>query len=720
MSFARLHKLVTYLIAGLGLHALTLGGELGTTSTLLLAAGFVASFFTEEPLIARPGWVRGWTVAVVGFFGVQVLRGLAGDALLGLGIEYAAFLQVSRLFNRRTARDHQQIAVLAFLHLIAATVLSSSIGYAFTFLGFVIVTPWMLALSHLRREIEGYYPGTTSAEARTVADVRRVLSSRRVVGPGFLAATALLTVPIFAITVALFLLFPRVGMGFLSFGRGGGQQTTGFGRNVELGGFGVIRTDPTVVLRVTVPHLGDEPPPYLPLRMRGTSFDHYDGMRWTRSSGGAVGIRHLSEYYPIVRWNDPDRDQRVEIVLEHLDEPVIFLPEGTVGLTIPPRVRGGVDVGRQVYASPGHDFRYLDDDDLGLTYTAWVSPDPSEVGQETLTREQRAQYLQMPAGMDRVARLARRVTAGAQTDAERAERIVRYLRDSGEFHYTLVQPDTRGRDPLEVFLFDARAGHCEYFSTAMAMMLRAVDVPARNVTGFVGARYNEYGGYYALRQGDAHSWVEAHLDGRWVTFDPTPPSRDAIGPAEGMLAELRAFFDALRTRWSRDVVGYDLRLQAAALRRAFEWLRVFRGPPEDERASAPEGPPGLGHVPPWAVAVAVAVLLLALAVHLRRRWRNATRPDEPSPEAADAIRLYRELERALARRGRPRPPSATPHEHACRLDAEGFAAADAVREVTDRYVAARYGGAALSPPELARLRSLVARVRSEKTVRSAR
>src|SRR5690606_6855658 len=104
---------------------------------------------------------------------------------------------------------------------------------------------------------------------------------------------------------------------------GGGQTTAGFGSDVELGGFGLIRNDPTVVLRVTVPDLGEDPPKYLPLRLRGTSFDRYDGRRWTRSPAGAVGIRRLAEYYPVARWRDPERDRPLRVVLEQLDEPVV-------------------------------------------------------------------------------------------------------------------------------------------------------------------------------------------------------------------------------------------------------------------------------------------------------------------------------------------------------------------------------------------------------------
>src|SRR5688572_19289079 len=102
MSFARLHKVATYLIAGRGLSATTFGGELGLVAIGLITAGFLASLLAEEPRIARPGWIRGWTVAVAVFLALQIARWLVfADSLLGLAIEFAAFLQISRLFNRR-------------------------------------------------------------------------------------------------------------------------------------------------------------------------------------------------------------------------------------------------------------------------------------------------------------------------------------------------------------------------------------------------------------------------------------------------------------------------------------------------------------------------------------------------------------------------------------------------------------------------------------------
>ena len=101
-----------------------------------------------------------------------------------------------------------------------------------------------------------------------------------------------------------------------------------------------------------------------------------------------------------------------------------------------------------------------------------------------------------------------------------------YLRRN--FRYTLKLTGTPGRDPLAHFLFETRAGHCEYFASAMAVMLRAIGIPSREVNGFLPGEYNDLGGDYIVRASDAHSWVEAYFPGSgWITFDPTPPAPDS-------------------------------------------------------------------------------------------------------------------------------------------------------------------------------------------------
>jgi hypothetical protein len=268
MRFVFAHKLVTYLFAGLGLVALMLGTTFSPIESLLVIAAFVASWFAEPPLLDRPRYSRFWNIAAVVFLVVQIVRAIAGEAALTVGVEYAAFLQISRLSHRKTAADYQQIAILGFLHLIAGTVLSAGLDYAVVFFGFVVVMPWMLALTHLRKELETQYGADSPM-------LRGELESRELATPAFFGGTTLLAVPLFILTAAMFFAFPRVGFGFLSSFGARTQSVAGFGDDVELGGFGTIRDDPTVVMRVKPKNAPSPPPRSIGLRLRGTSFDRY-------------------------------------------------------------------------------------------------------------------------------------------------------------------------------------------------------------------------------------------------------------------------------------------------------------------------------------------------------------------------------------------------------------------------------------------------------------
>lgn len=709
MSFSRLHKLVAYLLSGLGLLALSLGTELSPFVSGWIFLAFGVSYFVEGPIIHSKNYATAWTSAVVALLAVQAARAILVEPTLALMLEFAAFLQLSRLFNRRAATDYQQIAVLAFLHLIAATVLSSSLGYALVFVGFVIATPWMLALSHLRREIEGNYPESEVAGGEIRTAIARVLASKRVVGSGFLVGTALLSLPLFAMTLAIFFMVPRVGQGFLSFDRSQGDKVAGFGNQVELGGFGVIRDDPSVVLRVTPLPSIDKKAPRVALRLRGTSFDHYDGRRWTRSPGEQRPFPRFRDGSFILRRATVPADQRYRILLEELAEPVVFIPEGTVALRVDPRIVRAETVQRRLDYASGLDVRYRPDDDLGLMYEAFVSHDRDEHAIVPLSTESRDVYLQLPEGHEQVAALARQLTAGVADPLQMASRLRAFLRSS-EFTYSLEMPHVEKDEyPLEVFLLRARRGHCEYFSTAMAVMLRMLGVPARNVTGFVGGHYNAYGDYYALRQGDAHSWVEVFVDGRgWLTFDPTPSARAAVGRGQSLWADAHAIMDALRTRWMTSVVGYDLRTQLRFMRRLASWA-ARRGSREPEPDAATEPDRALVAMAKRGLAwfVVVSAITVVFVLWFRRRGPR----DGIPPEQADVVRLYRDLERALVQRGKARPPAATPLEHAESLAEQRFPQAAEVMDVTEGYVLARYGGAPPTAAELLRLRQAVTRVR---------
>jgi transglutaminase-like putative cysteine protease len=711
VSFRRLHKGVTYLVASLGLYGLTLGAGLSGPVIALAVLGVILSWWAEGELIERPGYTKLLTVVVFGVFALQALRGVQGESLLGLGIEFAAFLQITRLLSRRSARDYQQVAILALLHLICASVLSTDLDFALSFLGFLIVTPWMLSLTHLRAEVESNYRGRGGDRT-----VQRVLGSRRLAGPGLLFGTAFLAVPLFVATAGLFLLFPRVGMGFLSFDQRAGISVAGFGRNVELGRFGVIRDDPTVILRVTFPDGEGSLRRGRPLRLRGTSFDHYDGRQWTRRNVDGYRIRPIEGYYPVRPVARMITDHRIEIDLDPMEEPVIFTPPYTVGVVIPPRIEGGQDRPRVVRWSAGEDLRYMDGDALGLRYTAFVSSQPQLVPELPLTKEARERYLLIPEDYSRIEEQARSLTDPDQSERSNAMKILRWLRESGEFEYSLQMPDVGDRDPLHVFLFDVKRAHCEYFSTALAIMLRAVEIPARNVTGFVGGRYNEFGEYYAIRNGDAHSWVEAFVDGHWMTLDPTPAARAAAGPSEGPLAGFAAMMDALRSRWVRNIVGYDLRAQASGFRSLLTWMSRF-GSPDDAEAGfdstdSDVEPPTSGQESS-ALLIVSAVLMILLFL-LWRGLRGRIKALAWFRTEAPSLRAYRRMERMLAKKDMQRPSSRTATEHLRYVQGTGFEASVDVEHITKVYLRDRFGGGSPAPQQGEELLAGLKRIRSAK------
>lgn len=361
--------------------------------------------------------------------------------------------------------------------------------------------------------------------------------------------------------------------------------------------------------------------------------------------------------------------------------------------------------------SPGLDVRYTDGDASAYRYTAVIAPTARFL--EPLTDPERDEYTRVPeSARERLRAMVDEIKqsdAGPISDATTATKILRALRDSGDYVYSLDQPNGQADDPLVSFLFETKQGHCEFFSTAMAILLRADGIPARNVTGFVGGIYNPYGEYYAIRQGDAHSWVEAYIDGSWEMFDPTPPARGELLVEDGgVMSRVRAFVDALRTRWSREIVGFDLRSQAGLLRRVMGFFKQFRSEPSGgggegadlEEASKKWSLPALGSVDRRVPLGFGALALIAFGYFLFTRRRQ----QDP------VIDLMERLDRAFARSGRPRAQTTTPLARARALTAEAHPDAPITAEITDAYLAARFGGAELSPQRITKLRKAITKI----------
>jgi hypothetical protein len=261
---------------------------------------------------------------------------------------------------------------------------------------------------------------------------------------------------------------------------------------------------------------------------------------------------------------------------------------------------------------------------------------------------------EVPAGLRAsLSPIAQEWTAGVATDRARAEAIERRLRR--EYAYSLVAARDPRQDPVLDFLRTHREGHCEYFATAMTLLARTSGVPARMVGGFRVAERNAIGGWYVVREKNAHAWVEAYVDGAWRTFDPTPPAAiEANAPRE--TGALGALGDVARVAWTRVV----------------------------DAASA------LGLRGVLALLVVAAVALFGLRALRRRRERVQSAGDARS--AARPLPAYEALARALADHGHARPTAEPLERFADRLAALPDAWARDASAVVTEYARLRYGG----------------------------
>ena len=171
-----------------------------------------------------------------------------------------------------------------------------------------------------------------------------------------------------------------------------------------------------------------------------------------------------------------------------------------------------------------------------------------------------ASYLGLPAVDPRIPRLAQQITASADNNYDKAPGP-RNL-PSHSLRITRLQLSrTVPHDPLANFLFERRQGHCEYFASSMAVMLRSLGIPSRVVNGFRTGEFNDLTSQYVVRASNAHSWVEAYFPGYgWIAFDPTP---GASMPVRSGWSRTGLYLDAMASFWRDWVVNYDAGHQQA-------------------------------------------------------------------------------------------------------------------------------------------------------------
>lgn len=432
--------------------------------------------------------------------------------------------------------------------------------------------------------------------------------------------------------------------------------TVAFTENVSLGFYGRLKKSSARALRIKPV----QPPgrPRLVLRVRGSAFDRFDGRGWTKSpldfryrvrervywsaEGKAWAPRSGGRL--LLPGPRPPADATVlEFTVFPMNVAVLF----TAG-----RVREVSEPDNAVYFDDNDTLYFGSAYHAGARYQTVGDPERVGYGEDVLDYERtlREKFLQLPGPDRRQEELALRVTAKARGALEKARAIEAFLQRG--YGYSAFSDD-RGRD-LDDFLFEAHRGNCEYFATAAAVLLRRAGVPSRLVSGFVADQWNEYGGFFDVRQGQAHAWAEAWVPGRgWITVDPTPPEGFGDRAAEEALELARRWFDAMQVRWYRHVIGYDSFVQRNTFRRARgsfarEWAARAKGL---SRAARPWAP--------WAAGAA----LLAAALWALPRRRGPRTAFELAQETAGLSRRPGQTAREAAREAaRARPALAALEE----------------------------------------------------------
>ncbi|PWT94341.1 MAG: hypothetical protein C5B55_02895 [Blastocatellia bacterium] len=505
-------------------------------------------------------------------------------------------------------------------------------------------------------------------------------------------AIALLSL-IFVLALPLFLVAPRSSAAVLARNGASLGRFIGFSENVTLGSIGELKQDDAVVMHVRI----DEGQIPRDLRWRGVALDEYTGRGWKKSLEARKVIEFRDKprgFYPLGQAEALHRLTTQTVFLEPIESPVLFAAPRAVAVQGDlPFVR--IDSEGSVQTRH-HEFERL-------IYKA-IS-DTNEAGIETLRNDLRLypaafeRYLQLPEHLDpRINALAYSIliNAHATNRYDAAKAIEHELQTA--YGYSL-QMRAGGPDPLADFLFNVKTGHCEYFSTAMVIMLRTRGVAARVVNGFLPGEYNEAAGAFTVRQSDAHSWVEVYFpeSRTWVTFDPTPSAGRAEPARTGLAAKLQKYAEALELVWFQYVVGYDKQEQtslATSLHNRFFEISSFLS-----RTVA-----YVKRVLPsnmWAIvsSIGVLVLLIGLVLVAKRIWRlgwrrgiNLRKATTETP--ASTVDFYERLTRLLANRGVNRADHLTPMEFASVVGLQPALA------ITRAYNRVRYGGERLTDTEL--------------------
>lgn len=709
MTFDRFFNFISYAVVFCGFLTLWVSGSFGILITLGFIAALVGAWFLENSrwqlserfgtvliFLVVPLFYVGWKYRLFGFTSTDtVIAGMLARLILGLS--------AIKLFQKKADRDWLFLYLMAFFQVLLGAALSISPLY----LGSLILYLFVTVLAIIGLEIK-----KSARIANKVDESRLLVESPQLKKTPIrkLPATALVLIfLIVGFAAPMFFMLPRVGGAGFGANQGGVSGMTGFSDRVRLGEIGRIQQSDEVVMRVRVE--GEDKYGLTGIRWRGVALDTFDNKTWGKSKPLPFqNPFNRADNFFQVDYSSGKRSLTVQTVyLEPIDTNVLF------ALSRPVAVQGSfTDVKRDVYGG----ISSIRNNFERISYTVysdlWTPTIDNLRKDNAAYQAEDANYLQIPENFDeRIAIFASQLTKDKTNRYDKAKAIEQYLHT--QFGYTLEQK-AGGDQPLADFLFNVREGHCEYFSTAMVMMLRTQGIAARVVNGFQRGEYNETAQMFVVKQRDAHSWVEVYFprEKSWVTFDPTPAAGQNLSEnaALGMFSSFGKYLDALEAFWIQYFVSYDNQEQRSLFRsvksgfvdfqaKLTAWLNDYQSKIQDWWTEA-RGDKGL-QASAWAIAYAVGYLFALLGGFLILRrllkraknlalWRNL-RDWWRRKKQKSVVEFYERMEKVLAHHGFVRQPSQTPLEFAFALKMP-----EAV-SITEKYNRVRFGEKDLSSDE---------------------
>ncbi len=705
ISVQRYFEMSLLLMLATGFLTVASTGKLDLVSTVVMFAALCIKFWgylRGTNYSVSPKTVTRLSIFYIFFYGLDFLIFAAGptavDRMLAATVHLVLFITLMKIFSARTYRDYGYLATLSFLMLLASAVLTVGTTFLVLFTIYILVAISTFISYEIKRSME-------AAQKTPEGPYRAAEQNRKAIEKALFTAAIGLAIGIFALGAALFFVIPRYRTGYLTDLSMQAQNITGFSETVNLGDIRQILQSPMVVMRV-MPE--GSPRSFAGVKWRGVMLNFFDGKKWFNDNTAPTAIPDESpQRFVLARpegWKlHHYTPLRYRVLRAGLSTDVLF------AAAEPWEVSGvrllNTDVTGSLH-NPGNfssPFAYDVLSDTGV-------PSPRELRNSSVDYplEIRLHYLLLPHTMDpRIIDLARSITASATTNYDRAAAIQSYLRDN--FKYTLDPPSIEPADPVGSFLFRSKSGYCEYFASAMAVMLRTLNVPTRLVNGFQTGSYNQIGKDFVVRARDAHSWVEVYFTGYgWITFDPTPADPHPVLPGEW-----DDYLDTAALFWNEWVINYDfshqMQLAHQIEQNSRDYQQVFL---HRTRRWKQAGIREAFRVEGWLMSHKLLVLTIMLGIlagliltdksgmlaewRFLLVWRFARRDAQVSPR--EATLTYERLLQTMQKKGFRKIPSQTPREFALSFVSTPWGAG--VMEFTKLYNALRYGRASVSLPRL--------------------